>query len=143
MREHEVEQGREPLNDWQRSTVLDTNPEAGDRIEELELHTREELGDYVHDLAQEVPPNEELTRRELYRWELVEPEHYHGWAKKELIRRIVTMEEHDDIRIDGDRVPYREPPPPSPSQMKAEAEERSAPRTYNRVHPRGQAGDYE
>lgn len=131
-----TEPGREKLDDWQRGRLLDTLPDASDRIDELEVHTRDELGDYVHGLANSVPPGEELKRRELYHWDAVNADHYRKWGKKELIRRICTMELHDDVRLKGKRPPYRQPPPPNPSSQKFEK-----PAEYNAVVPKYSSGE--
>tara|TARA_R110000824_G_scaffold120382_3_gene275623 strand:- start:11891 stop:12307 length:417 start_codon:yes stop_codon:yes gene_type:complete len=133
----ETEPGRERLDDWQRGTVLDELPDADERITELEVHTGGELADYVFELANSVPPTEELKRRELYHWDAVAPEYYQGWSKKELIRRIITMEEHDEARVTGASVKYRQPPPVNPS---VKLEEKK-PVTYNAVTARSEAND--
>lgn len=118
MNNEATEWGREKLDDWQRETVTDEVGYSHDnRIDELEDHTRDELGDYVYKIAGEIPPNEVVTRRDIYHWKAVEPEHYQGWSKKELIRRIITMEQHDEMRLAGTRPPYREKPPSDGSEV--------------------------
>ena len=124
-----IEQGREPLDCWQRGRVLEEYPSCGPRLDALSGHTREELGDYVHSLAIGIPPGESMTRRELYYWTPVPPEHYHGWGKKELIRRIICMEEHDDLRLNGELPEYRRSPP-------VKASTQPLPKEYLKVQPR-------
>ena len=129
-----MEAGREPLSEWQNETVVnDVGYDKQERVNELQEHTVEELADYVYQLAVSVPPNETLTRREIYHWDPVEAEHYARWGKKELIRRIIAMEIHDDARLEGKRPPYREKPPEDQGQPQP-----SEPVSYRKVEPRRQ-----
>ena len=90
---------RKPLDEWQTERVVATQgEEAIDRIRELETHTVMELGDHVHALANEVPPKETILRREIYGWDVVGAEIFQLWGKKELIRRIIMCEQHDEAR---------------------------------------------
>jgi len=98
--------------------LLGMFPDMGERIYELEKHTRREMAEYIDKLAREVPPNEELPRYRIYRWALVGPEPYFQWSKKEQMRRILTLEMHDQCRLQNKPVPYTHgSPPPNPSEV--------------------------
>jgi len=126
----EQEEGRERLTDFQYERVQYIVGEGYDeRVQELELHTVKELADYVWKLAMEVPQGETLTRKQLYGWEAKSVEPYLRYGKKDLIARIITMEQHDDKRAKKEHVPLMkaQPEPESekkPAQYRAVGEEK-------------------
>ena len=122
------ETGREPLTEFQLERVFaQVGEQYQDRIEELELHTVDELADYVWSQALEIPQGETLTRKEIYGWDSKSVDVYKRWGKKELIVRIITMEEHDLKRSKGVEIPSKkgsapEPTKPQPSVYRAVGE---------------------
>ena len=58
-------------------------------------------------LALEIPQGETLTRKEIYGWDSKSVDVYKRWGKKELIVRIITMEEHDLKRSKGVEIPSK------------------------------------